>query len=84
MLLVISSYLNMLLVISSYLKLLLVISSYLKLYPINNNNNNLGFVFSTLKDKHPEKLEKLTELKQHLLDNNNDMAPMKVIGLIWI
>ena len=72
----------MLLVISSYLNMLLVISSYLKLYPINNND--LGFVFSTLKDKHPEKLEKLTELKQHLLDNNNDMAPMKVIGLIWI
>ena len=53
-----------------------------KVYP--NNNNNLGFVFSTLKDKHPEKLDKLTELKQHLLDNNNDMAPMKVIGLILI
>ena len=38
----------------------------------------LGFVFSTLKDQYPEKLEKLAELKQHLLDSNNDMAPMKV------
>jgi UDP-glucose:glycoprotein glucosyltransferase len=37
-----------------------------------------GFVFSTLKAQHPTKVEKLGELKQHLLDMNNDMAPMKV------
>ena len=37
-----------------------------------------GFVFSTLKNLHTEKTEKLGELKQHLLDMNNDMAPMKV------
>ena len=37
-----------------------------------------GFVFSTLKDLHPGKTEKLGEMKQHLLDLNNDMAPMKV------
>jgi len=37
-----------------------------------------GFLFSTLKSLHPEKVEKLAEMKQHLLDLNNDMAPMKV------
>merc|ERR1719244_919889 len=37
-----------------------------------------GFLFNTLKSLHPEKIEKLAEMKQHLLDLNNDMAPMKV------
>ena len=37
-----------------------------------------GFMFSKLKTLHPEKTEKLGEMKQHLLDMNNDMAPMKV------
>ena len=37
-----------------------------------------GFVFGTLKTLHPDKVEKLGEMKQHLLDMNNDMAPMKV------
>ena len=37
-----------------------------------------GFIFSTLKGIHPDKTEKLVEMKQHLLDMNNDMAPMKV------
>ena len=37
-----------------------------------------GFMFSTLKGLHPDKTEKLIEMKQHLLDMNNDMAPMKV------
>ena len=37
-----------------------------------------GFLFRTLRNKHPEKTEKLGELRQHLLDMNNDMAPMKV------
>ena len=37
-----------------------------------------GFVFGTLKSLHPDKVEKLGEMKQHLLDMNNDMAPMKV------
>jgi len=37
-----------------------------------------GFLFGTLKSLHPDKVEKLAEMKQHLLDLNNDMAPMKV------
>ena len=37
-----------------------------------------GFLFNTLRGLHPDKTEKLTEMKQHLLDMNNDMAPMKV------
>ena len=37
-----------------------------------------GFMFNTLKSLHPDKTEKLAEMKQHLLDMNNDMAPMKV------
>ena len=40
-----------------------------------------GFLFGTLKSLHPEKVEKLGEMKQHLLDMNNDMAPMKVVNL---
>ena len=37
-----------------------------------------GFVFSILKSLHSDKVDKLMEMKQHLLDLNNDMAPMKV------
>eukprot|EP00092_Neocalanus_flemingeri_P004418 GFUD01004753.1.p1 GENE.GFUD01004753.1~~GFUD01004753.1.p1 ORF type:complete len:1525 (-),score=439.73 GFUD01004753.1:373-4947(-) len=37
-----------------------------------------GFLFNTLKTLHPDKVDKLAEMKQHLLDLNNDMAPMKV------
>ena len=37
-----------------------------------------GFLFGTLKSLHPDKVDKLGEMKQHLLDMNNDMAPMKV------
>ena len=37
-----------------------------------------GFVFSTLTEKHPNDKEKLLELKQHLLDQSNNMAPLKV------
>lgn len=37
-----------------------------------------GFIFGKLRSRLPEKEEKLAELKQHLLDQNNDMAPMKV------
>lgn len=37
-----------------------------------------GFIFNTLADKHPQDKEKLMELKQHLLDQSNDMAPLKV------
>ena len=40
-----------------------------------------GFVFSTLKSLHSDKVDKLMEMKQHLLDLNNDMAPMKVRSL---
>ena len=37
-----------------------------------------GFMFGTLRSLHPDKVDKLGEMKQHLLDMNNDMAPMKV------
>ncbi len=37
-----------------------------------------GFDFKKLNELHPDDKEKLGELKQHLLDQNNDMAPMKV------
>ena len=35
-------------------------------------------MFSKLKELHPDKIDKLSEMKQHLLEMNNDMAPMKV------
>ena len=37
-----------------------------------------GFVFSKLRTLHADKAEKLGELKQHLVDKDNDMAPLKV------
>ena len=37
-----------------------------------------GFVFSKLVENHPKDKEKLLELKQHLIDQSNNMAPLKV------
>ena len=37
-----------------------------------------GFVFKTLRSRLADKEDKLAEFKQHLLDQNNAMAPMKV------
>ena len=37
-----------------------------------------GFLFDTLNELHPDKKDKLDEFKQHLKDQKNDMAPMKV------
>ncbi|XP_056145798.1 UDP-glucose:glycoprotein glucosyltransferase 2 [Lampris incognitus] len=37
-----------------------------------------GFLFGTLKKSHPELQEQLGELRKHLLEGTNDMAPLKV------
>ena len=37
-----------------------------------------GFKFDTLSERHPGDKEKLSEFKQHLLDQQNDLPPMKV------
>ena len=37
-----------------------------------------GFLFDTLNERHPDKKDKLDEFKQHLKDQKNDMAPLKV------
>ena len=37
-----------------------------------------GFKFDTLSERHPDDKEKLAEFKQHLLDQDNDLPPMKV------
>ncbi|XP_030641719.1 UDP-glucose:glycoprotein glucosyltransferase 2-like [Chanos chanos] len=37
-----------------------------------------GFFFGTLKKSHPELQQQLAELKKHLLESTNDMAPLKV------
>ncbi|CAG05920.1 unnamed protein product, partial [Tetraodon nigroviridis] len=37
-----------------------------------------GFLFRTLKKSHPELTEQLGELRRHLLESSNDMAPLKV------
>nr|XP_054771675.1 UDP-glucose:glycoprotein glucosyltransferase 1-like [Lytechinus pictus] len=37
-----------------------------------------GFVFSKLKELHPDLTEELTQFKQHLVDNTNIMEPLKV------
>ena len=37
-----------------------------------------GFNFNKLNELHPNDKEKLAEFKQHLLDQKNDMAPLKV------
>ena len=37
-----------------------------------------GFKFDTLSERHPGDKEKLAEFKKHLLDQQNDLPPMKV------
>ncbi|XP_036427441.1 UDP-glucose:glycoprotein glucosyltransferase 2 isoform X2 [Colossoma macropomum] len=37
-----------------------------------------GFLFGKLKESHPELQEQLGELKRHLIESTNDMAPLKV------
>ncbi|KAM9486664.1 UDP-glucose:glycoprotein glucosyltransferase 2 isoform 2-T2 [Clarias gariepinus] len=37
-----------------------------------------GFLFAKLRESHPELQEQLGELKRHLLESTNDMAPLKV------
>lgn len=37
-----------------------------------------GFLFGTLKKAHPELKEELSELRKHLLESLNDLAPLKV------
>lgn len=44
----------------------------------DDNDEVQGFFFGTLKKSHPELQEQLVELRKHLLDSNNNMAPLKV------
>uniref|UniRef100_A0A8C7Y8C1 UDP-glucose ceramide glucosyltransferase-like 1 n=1 Tax=Oryzias sinensis TaxID=183150 RepID=A0A8C7Y8C1_9TELE len=44
----------------------------------DDNDEVQGFLFRTLKKSHPELQEQLTELRKHLLESTNDMAPLKV------
>ncbi|KAM4558824.1 UDP-glucose:glycoprotein glucosyltransferase 2 isoform 2-T2 [Odontesthes bonariensis] len=44
----------------------------------DDNDEVQGFVFGTLKKSHPELQEQLGELRKHLLESTNDMAPLKV------
>ncbi|XP_061827435.1 UDP-glucose:glycoprotein glucosyltransferase 2 isoform X3 [Nerophis lumbriciformis] len=37
-----------------------------------------GFFFGTLKNSHPDLQDQLGELRKHLVDSTNDMAPLKV------
>lgn len=37
-----------------------------------------GFIFSTLKDLHPDLKKDLAEFRQHLVDSTSDLAPFKV------
>ncbi|XP_034430786.1 UDP-glucose:glycoprotein glucosyltransferase 2 isoform X2 [Hippoglossus hippoglossus] len=41
-------------------------------------NDVQGFFFGKLKKSHPELQEELVELRKHLLESTNDMAPLKV------
>uniref|UniRef100_A0A671W0T8 UDP-glucose glycoprotein glucosyltransferase 2 n=1 Tax=Sparus aurata TaxID=8175 RepID=A0A671W0T8_SPAAU len=43
-----------------------------------NDDEVQGFLFGTLKKSHPEIQEQLTDLRRHLLESTNDMAPLKV------
>nr|XP_057938366.1 UDP-glucose:glycoprotein glucosyltransferase 2 isoform X2 [Doryrhamphus excisus] len=43
-----------------------------------DNDEVQGFFFGTLKKSHPELQDQLAELRKHLLDSTNDMAPLKV------
>ncbi|RVE57954.1 hypothetical protein OJAV_G00204330 [Oryzias javanicus] len=44
----------------------------------DDNDEVQGFFFGTLKKSHPELQEQLGELRKHLLESTNDMAPLKV------
>uniref|UniRef100_UPI003AAA24A0 UDP-glucose:glycoprotein glucosyltransferase 2 n=1 Tax=Centroberyx gerrardi TaxID=166262 RepID=UPI003AAA24A0 len=44
----------------------------------DDNDEVQGFLFGTLKKSHPELQEQLGELRKHLLESTNDMAPLKV------
>nr|XP_061799479.1 UDP-glucose:glycoprotein glucosyltransferase 2-like [Nerophis lumbriciformis] len=44
----------------------------------NDNDEVQGFLFGTLKKSHPELKEQLGELRKHLLESTNNMAPLKV------
>uniref|UniRef100_A0A3Q3JAS6 UDP-glucose ceramide glucosyltransferase-like 1 n=1 Tax=Monopterus albus TaxID=43700 RepID=A0A3Q3JAS6_MONAL len=44
----------------------------------DDNDEVQGFFFGTLKKVHPELQEQLVELRKHLLESTNDMAPLKV------
>ncbi|XP_035762576.1 UDP-glucose:glycoprotein glucosyltransferase 2 isoform X3 [Neolamprologus brichardi] len=44
----------------------------------DDNDEVQGFFFGTLKKSHPELQEHLVELRKHLLESTNDMAPLKV------
>uniref|UniRef100_A0A669AZX3 UDP-glucose ceramide glucosyltransferase-like 1 n=1 Tax=Oreochromis niloticus TaxID=8128 RepID=A0A669AZX3_ORENI len=44
----------------------------------DDNDEVQGFLFGTLKKSHPELQEHLVELRKHLLESTNDMAPLKV------
>ncbi|XP_040003709.1 UDP-glucose:glycoprotein glucosyltransferase 2 isoform X2 [Xiphias gladius] len=44
----------------------------------DDNDEVQGFFFGTLKKSHPELQENLVELRKHLLESTNDMAPLKV------
>ncbi|XP_076026136.1 UDP-glucose:glycoprotein glucosyltransferase 2 isoform X2 [Genypterus blacodes] len=43
-----------------------------------DNDEVQGFFFGTLKKSHPELEEQLVELRKHLLESTNDLAPLKV------
>ncbi|XP_028993003.1 UDP-glucose:glycoprotein glucosyltransferase 2 isoform X3 [Betta splendens] len=44
----------------------------------DDNDEVQGFFFGALKKSHPELQEQLSELRKHLLESTNDMAPLKV------
>uniref|UniRef100_A0A668AUE2 UDP-glucose ceramide glucosyltransferase-like 1 n=1 Tax=Myripristis murdjan TaxID=586833 RepID=A0A668AUE2_9TELE len=44
----------------------------------DDNDEVQGFLFGTLKKSHPELQEQLGELRKHLLESTNDLAPLKV------
>ncbi|XP_028248820.1 UDP-glucose:glycoprotein glucosyltransferase 2 isoform X2 [Parambassis ranga] len=44
----------------------------------DDNDEVHGFVFGTLKKAHPDLREQLVELRKHLLESTNDLAPLKV------
>uniref|UniRef100_A0A673BY12 UDP-glucose glycoprotein glucosyltransferase 2 n=1 Tax=Sphaeramia orbicularis TaxID=375764 RepID=A0A673BY12_9TELE len=46
--------------------------------PDDDGDEVQGFIFGTLKKSHPEFQEELAELRKHLLESTNDMAPLKV------